>query len=73
MAFTDAQLDDMFTYHAPTSDQLPKYAAINAAAKAFAMVVRDNTSPSADQSAAIRHIRDARMAANSAVALEGRF
>jgi hypothetical protein len=70
---TDAQLDDMFTYHAPTPAQLPKYAAVNEAAKAFAKVVIANTSVSADQSAAIRKIRNARMTANMAIALEGRY
>lgn len=73
MAITDEQLDDLFTYHAPTPEQLPKYAAINAAAKAFARVVLDNTSPCADQSAALRQIRESRMTANMAVALDGRF
>lgn len=69
----DAALDVMFTYHSPTAEQLPKYAAINAAAKAFAKAVIDNTPASADQSAAIRKIRDARMTANAAVALDGKF
>lgn len=73
MAYTSAQLDDMFTYHAPTPEQLPKYAAINAAARAFAQAVIVNTDPCPDQSAAIRLIREARMTANSAVALEGKF
>ena len=73
MPFTDEQLEDMFTYHSPTAEQLPKYAAINTAAKAFAKAVVDNTVPCADQSYAIRKIRDARMTANAAVALDGRF
>jgi hypothetical protein len=73
MAFTDAQLDEMFTYHSPTSTQLPKYAANNDAAKAFAQAVIENTPASADQSAAIRKIRDARMTANAAIALDGKF
>lgn len=73
MQFTTADLTDMFTYHPPTPDQLPKYAAINEAAKAFAQAVLNNTPPSADQSHAIRLIRDSRMWANAAVALNGRF
>ena len=70
---TDEQLDEMFTYHSSTADQLPKYAAINAAAKEFAKAVRDNTPSSPDQSAAIRKIRDARMTANAAIALGGKY
>lgn len=73
MPFTTADLIDMFTYHPPTPGQLPKYAAINEAAKAFAQAVLNNTPPSADQSHAIRLIRDARMWANASVALGGRF
>lgn len=66
-------LDALFTYHAPTKDQIPKYGAINAAAKAFAEVVIANTPPGPDQSAAIRQIRDARMTANAAIALDGKI
>jgi hypothetical protein len=67
------QLDHIFKYHAPTPDQLPKYEAIRAAAKAFAQVIVDNTPPCADQSAAVRHVRDAAMTANAAVALRGQL
>ena len=72
MPFTDAQLDDMFTYH-DDPEKAPRYGAINEAAKAFARAIRDNTKPCADQSAAIRQVREARMTANAAVALDGRF
>jgi hypothetical protein len=67
---TQDELDDMFTYHAPHGDQIPRYAAINDAAKAFAQVVLASTKPCADQTHAIRVIRDARMWANAAIALE---
>lgn len=63
------ELDHLFTYHPPTGDQIPRYTAINEAAKAFARVVLENTPRSADQSAAMRLIREARMTANSAIAL----
>jgi hypothetical protein len=69
--FTDAQLDDMFTYHDDPA-KVPKYQAINEAAKAFAKAVIANTSPCADQTSAIRKIRDARMWANAAIALDGK-
>jgi hypothetical protein len=64
-------VDEVFTYHAPTGDQPERYARINAAAKAFAVAVLENTPPSPDQSDAIRKIREARMTANAAIALEG--
>src|ERR1700730_929030 len=64
-------LAELFKYHPPNSETLPKYAAINQAAKNFAEVVLQNCPGSADRSAAIRLIRDARMTANAAVALNG--
>lgn len=66
-------LDHIFKYHAPTADQLPKYEALRAAAKAFAQAIVDNTPRGADQSAAIRHVREAVMTANASVALDGRL
>jgi hypothetical protein len=69
---TDAQtLAELFKYHAPNESTLPKYSAINQAAKNFAEIVLQNCPPSADRSAAIRLIRDARMTANASVALNG--
>jgi len=64
-------LTELFKYHPPTPEQLPKYAAINQAAKNLAEVILQNCPPSADRSAAIRLIRDARMTANASVALNG--
>ena len=66
----EAELDRLFTYHKPTAEQLPKFDAVNEAAKNFARIVLLNTPRSADQSAAIRLIREARMTANAAIALE---
>ena len=67
---TRADLENWFTYHAPRPDQLPKYEAIRAAALVFAEVVVQNTPPSADQSVAIRKIREATMIANASIACE---
>lgn len=64
-------LSALFRYHPPTDSTIPKFAAINQAAKNFAEVVLQNCPASADRSAAIRSIRDARMTANAAVALNG--
>lgn len=71
-ALSDAEiLAELFKYHPPNGDTLPKYAAINQAAKNFAEIVLQNCPPSADRSAAIRLIRDARMTANASIALNG--
>ena len=69
---SDAEiLAELFSYHPPTHETLPKFAAINQAAKNFAEVILQNCPPSADRSAAIRQIREARMTANAAIALNG--
>jgi hypothetical protein len=66
-------LDDLFSYHAVEADQVTKYEAIRSAAKQFAKTVLENTPRSADQSAAIRKIREAVMTANASIALKGKF
>lgn len=62
----------IFSYHRPSEEQIPKYQAIRDAAKNLATVIAANTPASADQTAALRHLREAVMTANAAVALEGR-
>lgn len=69
---TNEQLQNWFTYHAPAAEQLPKYAKIRQAALEFAEIVVDNTPPSADQSAAVRLIREAAMTANQSIACDGK-
>lgn len=71
MAITKAQLENWFTYHSPTPEQLPKYQAIRDAALKFAEVIVENTPPSADQTAAVRKIREATMTANASIACNG--
>jgi hypothetical protein len=64
-------IDQLFSYHAPTPDTISKHAAINQAAKNFAEVISQNCPNGADLDVAIRLIREARMMANAAVALNG--
>lgn len=65
-------IDDVFTYHSPNADQIEKYAAIRASARALAATIVANTPGCADQTAALRLLRECVMTANAAVALEGR-
>lgn len=69
---TKEHLDNWFTYHRPGDKQADDYVAIREAAKAFALVVIEKTPPSADQSDAIRKIREAVMTANAAIACGGK-
>jgi hypothetical protein len=68
MPITTADLENWFTYRSPDPDQIPKYRAIREAALVFAEIVRDATPAGADQTAAIRKIREAVMTANAAIA-----
>ena len=61
-------LDSWFTYHAPTSPQITTYRDLREAARAFAMVICKSTPDGADQTAALRKVREAVMTANAAIA-----
>ena len=63
-------IEHLFTYHPPKGGQAGRYAAINEAALSLAKVIIENTPTGADQSAAIRKVREARMTANAAISLE---
>ena len=67
---TYEDLDNFFTYHSPTAEQLPKYQAIRECGRILAKAIVDNTPPSADQTAAIRKVREAVMTANQSIACE---
>lgn len=70
MPFTNEEIEDLFTYHAPKPGQPERYQAIRDAAKSLAKVIVANTPLSADQTASIRELRLCVMTANSAIALE---
>lgn len=69
---TEHDIDNWFTYHAPNSEQIPKYQAIREAGHALASAIVNNAPQSADQSAAIRKVREAVMTANAAIACDGK-
>lgn len=62
-------LDNWFSHHPPRDEiDADVYERIRAAGKTFALVVLEETPPSADQTTAIRTIREAVMWANAAFA-----
>jgi hypothetical protein len=63
-------LESIFSYHAPQGDQIERYQKIREAGLAFAKMLVENTPPSADQSAALRRIREAVWTANASIALQ---
>ena len=64
-------IDNIFSYHAPEGDQPQRYEAIRSAAKILAQAIMDNTPTGADQTAAVRKVREAVMTANAGIALKG--
>jgi hypothetical protein len=68
---TAENLEKVFTYQKATPDQEKAYAAIREAGIAFAKVLLDYVPDCADRSTAMRTLRETRMWANAAVALEG--
>lgn len=62
-------LEGMFTYHAPVSDQQLRYEALRKKARELAELIVDYCPPSADTTAAIRQLREAVMTANASIAI----
>lgn len=73
MPLTKDDLRDIFSHHPPEPGQAERYDAIRRGALAFAEVIVENTPPSADQTVAIRKLRESVMVANAAVALKGKY
>lgn len=65
---TEHDIDNWFTYHAPQGHQVNQYKLIRDKAKELAKIILDNTPPSADQTAAIRKLRECVMTANASIA-----
>lgn len=72
---TDAELINLFTYHAPTDGQKQRYAEIREAGLNLARVINRATPESgvADRMAAIRKVREAVATANMAIACNEEF
>lgn len=64
----DEDLENWFTYHKPTEDQIPKYLALREKAKEFAYLIRDLCPAGPDATVAIRKVREAVMVANQSIA-----
>lgn len=70
---TEKELDNWFMYHEPSDKEtIQKYTDIREAGKMFAKMILMCTPPSADQTAAIRKVREAVMTANAAIACGGK-
>lgn len=72
MGYTRKQLKDIFTYHAPDADQQVAYEKLRNAAYDFSLALTELTPTCADQTAAVRKLRECVMTANAAIARHGR-
>jgi hypothetical protein len=61
-------LEQWFTYHAPTEEQKVSYQRIREAAKDLSLVILEECPHVPDTSAAIRKVREAVATANAAIA-----
>lgn len=66
-------LDDQFTYHPWTEAQVQAGHQVRNALQSASFVIIKNVPPSADRSAALRKLREARMDANSAITHGGKY
>lgn len=73
MTITQDQLDYWFTYHNPGGDsaKIAAYERLRKAGREFATTIVECTPACADQTAAVRKVREAVMTANAAIACEG--
>lgn len=69
---TTEQLDNWFTYHSPSVDNLVAYQKLRESARQFAGAINDLVPESADKTAAIRKLRECVMTANAAIACGGK-
>ena len=62
---------EVFTYHQPSPDQVERMEVIRDAAIGLAQAILTHCPDSADKSAALRKVREARMDANACIVLNG--
>jgi len=68
---TKDNVREVFTYHAPSPEQVEKMEVIREAAIALANAILATMPDCADKSAALRQVREARMTANAGIVLNG--
>lgn len=61
-------IENWFSYHSPSPDQLVAYEKLRGEAKRFAQAINELVPDGADKTAAMRKLRDTVMAANLAIA-----
>jgi hypothetical protein len=65
---TPEEIENWFTYHSPTPDQQARYVTLRKQFKILAYSILQLTPACADQTVALRMLRETSMAANQAIA-----
>lgn len=65
---SEQDIDNWFSYHPPQHGQSARYELLRNTARTLAKVILENTPSNADQTAAIRKLRECIMTANAAIA-----
>lgn len=73
MILDDDQILTMFVYHQPDDAKIARHAEMGAVASAFATALMTYAPDGLDRDKALECIREARMWANSAIALDGKI
>jgi hypothetical protein len=66
---TEAQIENIFTYHAPVGDQTARYAELRAKGQELALLVNKICPDSREKSVAITYIQQAIQMANASIAI----
>jgi hypothetical protein len=69
MPLTNADIDNLFTYHRPFGDQPGRYTSIRFSARELARTIAKLCPESREKSLAITHLQTAIMFANAAIAI----
>ena len=65
---THDDIENWFTYHAPTPDQVNRYSVLRAKFKELATLIVNVTPACPDQTVAVRKLRETAMAVNQTIA-----
>jgi hypothetical protein len=68
LPLVDLTIEQLFTYHRPTEEQVESYAMLRHFAKEFAYAIDRYCPAGPDRTAAMRHLREAVMTANASIA-----
>ncbi|MDQ3649693.1 MAG: hypothetical protein M3458_05310 [Acidobacteriota bacterium] len=71
MPVTKENVDEVFSYHAPDTQQREALERVRTAARTLAKTILDEVPECADQQAALRSLRGCVFAANAAIMLKG--